>query len=125
MTKVTFDLFSSCKLVVVLCYILLASTMSFSDDEWKITAYCPAKCCCGKWADGTMASGTKCKVGYVACNILPFNTSVEIEGLGIFVVKDRGAKRYFDRQHHIDIYFDNHEQAKQFGVQYRKVKVTE
>ena len=96
-------------------------------DLWRITAYCACKKCCGKYADGITASGKKVKVGFVANNWLPFGTKVKIEGLGIYIVEDRGSKKYFgtkeEKRKALDIYFEEHEEAKRFGVKYLKVEI--
>ena len=109
-----------CALLIGVCACLC---LADEVEDWQITAYCSCAKCCGKWADGYMASGVKCKVGYCSCNIVPFGTEVEIEGMGTYIVKDTGASKYFDDKKHIDIYFDNHEDAKNFGVKYRQVVV--
>ncbi len=96
-------------------------------DLWRITAYCGCEKCCGKYADGITASGKKVKVGFVANNWLPFGTKVKIEGLGIYIVEDRGSKKYFgtkeEKRKALDIYFEEHEEAKRFGVKYLRVKI--
>jgi len=79
--------------------------------------------CCGKHSDGFVASGKKVQEGMAACNILPFGTVVYIEDIGVFVIEDRGSKKYFDNQKHIDIYFEKHSDAKRFGVKYKEVEV--
>ena len=118
-------------LQVVLVALLTAisscnSNPAWADEIFKITAYCPCEICCDK-TDGITASGKKSRYGYVACNWLTFNTQVNIDGLGIFSVQDRGARSQFgsykNKIKHIDIFFPTHKQAKQFGVQYRKVKI--
>jgi len=102
---------------------------AFPQEEgvWRITAYCGCSKCCGKWSDGHFASGRKVYVGGVACNWLPFGTKVIIDGLGTYTVEDRGAKSYFGSKSnhikHLDVYFDSHEDAKQFGNQYRSVEI--
>src|SRR3990167_4994941 len=97
-----------------------------ADEIFKISAYCPCEICCLK-TDGITASSKKARYGYAACNWLTFDTQVNIEGLGIFSVQDRGARSQFgsykNKIKHIDIFFPTHKQAKQFGVQYRKVKI--
>jgi len=94
-------------------------------DDWLVTAYCGCSLCCGKYADGVTASGKVAQYGYVACNWLPFGTTLYIEGLGEFKVQDRGAKSLFgDRNNkikHLDVYFPTHQQAKEFGVKHLKV----
>ena len=111
-------------IIAIFCMLFSCKNSDASDDDelYKITAYCSCEKCCGKWADGIMASGRKCKVGYCACNVFQFGTKLNIAGLGTYEVQDRGARRYFDNQKHIDIYFDSHDEAKKFGVQYKEVK---
>lgn len=50
---------------------------------------------------------------------IPFDTKLQIEGLGVRVVQDRLAKKYDSR---IDIYFSSHKKALQFGK--RQLSVT-
>lgn len=50
------------------------------------------------------ASGDKLRTGHVANNQLPFGTNIYIEGHGVKVVKDRGAKSYFNRVNRVDVY---------------------
>jgi len=115
------------KLIFCLIILLLFSLTTYPKDLWKVTAYCACKICCLKYANGITASGKKVKVGIVANNWLKFATKVNIEGLGGFIVEDRGSIAYFgtkeERRKAIDIYFDKHEEAKEFGVQYLKVEV--
>lgn len=95
-------------------------------ETWKITAYDACKKCCGK-TDGITASGKKAKPGYVACNWLPFGTKVEIEGMGTYLVQDRGAKSLFGSKanhiKHLDVYMATHKEAKKFGVKWKEVTV--
>ncbi len=83
--------------------------------------------CCGKYSDGITASGKKVKVGMVANNWLDFGTKVFIKGLGEFTVEDRGSRKYFgtkeEKRKAIDVYFDSHKEAKEFGVKFLKVEV--
>jgi 3D (Asp-Asp-Asp) domain-containing protein len=88
-----------------------------------ITAYCACVKCCGRWADGITASGTKPVEGSTAAmNGVPFGSVVEIEGVGWRVIEDRMAARYSDR---IDIYFDRHKDALQFGIRTNTVRFFE
>lgn len=82
---------------------------------WTCTAYCGGSCCCGEYATGYTASGTLATEGRtIACNALPFGTQVMING-NTYVVEDTGWTPYGDAW--IDIYFDSHEAALNFGVQ--------
>lgn len=85
--------------------------------NYKLTAYCNCSKCCGKWAGGNTASGTVPTAGRtVACNSLPFGTKLNING-HIYTVEDTGNMA----DNVIDIYFDSHSSALQFGVQYADV----
>jgi 3D (Asp-Asp-Asp) domain-containing protein len=118
-----------CLLFICLVYFLVFCCFPkqcHAEEVWTITAYDACKKCCGK-TDGITASGKKACYGMVACNWLPFGTRIKIEGLGVFVVADRGAKSLFgDKKHHIkhlDVYFPTHKQAKKFGVKYLEVSI--
>ncbi|MBO5957564.1 MAG: 3D domain-containing protein [Bacteroidales bacterium] len=92
----------------------------FDLGEFKLTAYCACKKCCGKWADGVTASGAKVQQGITIAadtDILPFGTNVIINGHE-YTVQDRGGAIKGNR---IDIYFDSHEDALEFGVQKAEV----
>ena len=84
---------------------------------YKLTAYCPCRKCCGKWSGGPAASGKMPQAGRtIAVSGLPFGTHVWIDGMGEYVVEDRGV-----RGKHIDIYMDSHSTARACGVQYAGV----
>jgi 3D (Asp-Asp-Asp) domain-containing protein len=118
-------------IAVVVCLLLGASIASAQEEAWKITAYCACTKCCEKDIDDPLyaitASGKKAEYGMVACNWLPFGTRVQIEGMGIFTVQDRGARSLFGskKNHikHLDVYLPTHKQALLFGVKYRKVTI--
>lgn len=111
----------------ILFWLFLTSTPVEGAKVWKITAYCSCEKCCGK-SDGITASGKKVQSGMVACNWLPFGTKVEIEGLGVFSVQDRGARKYFGgKDNHIkalDVYLPTHWEAKRFGVKHLEVEIS-
>lgn len=97
--------------------------------EHRITAYCGCKKCCGEWAknrpDGIVygAGGDEFKEGVSVAASLPLGTEILIAGLGEFVVQDRIASWVTEKYDGkvIDIYFDNHEKAQNFGVQQKEV----
>ncbi len=97
-----------------------------TNELWKITAYCSCSKCCGK-SDGITASGKPVQKGFCALNWLPFGTKVNILGVGEFTVMDRGAKSLFGTKvnpiKHIDIWFPSHQEALEFGVQYKEVEI--
>ena len=94
--------------------------------KFKLTAYCPCKECCGSWAnnrpDGIVygAIGEELREGYsiaVDPNIIPYRTEVIINGK-TYKAQDCGGGI---KGNEIDIYFENHNDALEFGVQYAEV----
>ena len=51
---------------------------------------------------------------------LPFGTEIELDGVGIVVVHDRTAQWIVDKhgQYIVDLYFNDHQKALDFGVKY-------
>lgn len=91
-------------------------------ELYTITAYCPCAKCCGK-SNGITASGVKAVEGVtiaVDTKVLPFGTKVYIEGIGERIVQDRGGAIKGNR---IDLYFDSHQAALNFGRQTKKVTI--
>ena len=87
--------------------------------EYKLTAYCACKKCCGK-TDGITASGVKAKEGVTVAadtRVLPFGTKLFINGHE-YIVQDKGGAIKGNK---IDIYFDNHQEALEFGVQHKEI----
>lgn len=86
----------------------------------RTTAYCACERCCG-WSTGITCSGTKATAGRtVGANLseYPIGTELVIDGRSYFV-EDTGNLPYGT----IDIFFDSHEEAIQYGVQYKLVSV--
>jgi len=87
----------------------------------KVTGYCSCKICCGKYADGITASGYKLRKGNKLCAAnFPFCTVLKIPGYGIAPVLDRGGAI---KEGCIDVYFDTHQEALDWGVRYLKVRI--
>ena len=83
--------------------------------KFKITAYCNGSCCSGH-SSGLTASGTVPVQGRtVAMNGIPFGTKLKING-SVYTVEDRGVP-----YGHVDIYFESHEDAMEFGRMYADV----
>lgn len=92
-------------------------------EEFEATAYCACPKCCGKWADGITASGTKAvakRTIAVDTSIIPLGSEVEIEGLGTYIAEDTGSAI---KGKIIDFYFDTHEEALKFGRQKVNLKI--
>lgn len=89
--------------------------------EW--TAYCPCMECCGK-TDGITASGVKAVEGVTIAadtSILPFETTVIMDGHE-YIVQDIGGAIKGNR---IDLYFDSHQDALDFGRQWKEIYIKE
>lgn len=83
--------------------------------NFTLTAYCNCAQCCGT-AGNLTASGTVPTAGNtVAMAGVPFGTQLSING-NIYTVEDLGTP-----YGHVDIFFDNHADALNFGLQYADV----
>lgn len=92
-------------------------------EEFEATAYCACPKCCGKWADGITASGTKAtakRTIAVDSKLIPLGSKVEIKGLGTYIAEDTGSAI---KGKIIDIYFDTHEEALKFGKQKVNIRI--
>ena len=89
--------------------------------ECVITAYCHCAKCCGK-TDGITASGDKATEGVTIAmdKSMPFGTKIYIDGVGERIVQDRGGAIKGNR---IDLYFDSHQEALNFGRQTKQVTI--
>ena len=89
--------------------------------RFKLTAYCACSKCCGK-SDGITASGTKAKQGRTIAvdpKLIPYGTKVVINGR-TYVAEDCGGSI---KQNRIDVFFNSHKDALNFGVQHAEVFV--
>ena len=94
----------------------------YKTETFVLTAYCACKKCCGK-NDGITASGSRAKERItVAADTrkLPFGTKIYIDGVGERIVQDRGGAIKGNR---IDVYFDTHQEALNFGRQTKQVTI--
>lgn len=97
---------------------------------YRVTAYCACEICCGEWAlnrpDGIVygAAMIELQSGISCASPLPFGTVLEIENYGQVVVHDRIAQWVLDKHGYncVDIYFDSHEMATAFAMQFLNVK---
>ena len=101
--------------------------------EFKLTAYCSCVKCCGFWAYGRPldengndivigASGERLYQGVsVAVDpaVIPYDSKLYIDGKE-YIAHDCGGAINGNR---IDVYFDNHKDALDFGVRYAIVEV--
>jgi len=95
-------------------------------ETWNVSAYCPCRICCGKWAgDGQTASGHKIKPGdrfIAAPRSIPFGTWITVPGYGRAQVLDRGGAI---REGCLDLFFDTHQEALEWGRKHIAVKIIE
>lgn len=100
---------------------------------FKLTAYCSCGKCCDGWADNRPldeygnevvigAAGEVLTAGYsvaVDPETIPYGTVISINGKD-YVAQDCGGAI---EGNEIDVYFSNHAEALEFGVQYAEVKI--
>ena len=101
--------------------------------RFKLTAYCGCRKCCGKYADNrpvdengevivTGSIGVRLYAGVsiaVDPRVIPYHTQVVING-HTYTAHDTGGNIKGNR---IDVYFDDHDEAWDFGTQYAEVFV--
>ena len=100
--------------------------------EFKTTAYCACVRCCGIWSAEhpsrgedyvqRTASGAVPEAGRTIAadwDVLPKGTQVVIEG-NTYTVEDTGSGV---DGNHIDVFFDNHEEARAWGLRYCEVEM--
>ena len=112
-------------------YLIVSENKKESLGEFKLTAYCSCEKCCGEWAlnrpkdeNGkdivygstgvALIAGTSIAVDP---SVIPYGSNVEING-HTYTAQDTGGAIQGNR---IDVYFDNHQDALNFGVQYAEV----
>jgi len=97
-------------------------------------------CISDKWRDGKTAMNTPIREGVVAINVdkingewqvrspLRLGQNIYIEGMGYYDVEDTGkfteSDYHFDMWN-LDIYFEDYEEAKEWGIKKVKVYVKE
>lgn len=91
------------------------------EQTFTVTAYCPCEQCCGVYANGYTATGAKATQGVTIAadpDVLPMGTELEIDG-HTYTVQDTGGAIAGNR---LDLYFDSHEDALQWGVREKIVR---
>lgn len=87
--------------------------------QFVTTAYCPCKICCGANANGITASGKKARANHTVAvdkSVISLGTKIIIDGKE-YVAEDTGGAIKGKR---IDIFFNSHKEALQWG---RRTKV--
>lgn len=99
--------------------------------EFRLTAYCSCQKCCGKWAlnrpkdenENEIVKGSSGEVLIpkvsiaVDTRVIPHGSKVVING-NTYIAHDTGGAIKGNR---IDVYHDNHQEAREFAVQYAEV----
>lgn len=88
---------------------------------FRCTAYCGCRKCNGKWYGMPSASGAPLQAGVsvaVDKRVIPFFTTMKIDGVGVRVAHDTGRNI---KGNSIDVYIPNHAIASAFGIQYHEV----
>lgn len=103
------------------------NTNNASSASWiwaNVTAYCPCSKCCGGYANGITAMGTTARANHTiaAPSNYAFGTKIEIQGMGVFTVEDRGGAITGNK---IDVYFNSHSEALAFGRKQLQMRVVE
>lgn len=101
-----------------------ASGCAYLEEEplglFRVTAYCPLSCCCGRYADGITATGTAAVEGRTVAvdpEIVPYGSALEViyedGSRARYVAEDCGAGV---RAQSLDVFFKDHQAAREFGV---------
>lgn len=92
--------------------------------EFKITAYCACTKCCSIYADGITYTGTIATEGRTIAvdpDVIPLGSIVEVNGHE-YIAEDIGGAIKGNR---LDIFFNSHQDALEWGVQYLDVFLIE
>ena len=106
---------------------LIIEEPEFNDlGSFTVTAYCCCKDCCGKEvthpAYGITASGKRATEGRTIAvdpSVIPLGTTVYLNGVP-YVAEDTGSAIKGKK---IDLFINDHQRAKVFGVQEMEVKI--
>lgn len=89
--------------------------------EYTLTAYCACSKCCGVWANGYTATGTLATEGRTIAvdpDVIPYGSRV------LLICPDGTQHSYISEDcgggvngNHIDVFFNDHQAARVFGVQ--------
>ena len=90
---------------------------------FKLTAYCPCKSCSDNWGTQTSTGATATEGRTVAVDpkVIPYGTTLIINGIE-YIAEDCGGAIKGNK---IDIYFESHKKALEFGIQYTEIFVKE
>ena len=98
---------------------------STSLGQFRLTAYCACEKCCFEFADGITASGTVATEGRTVAvdpSIIPYGTVLIINGHE-YIAEDCSVNYIHGNE--IDIFFNSHDAALEFGIQYAEIFIKE
>lgn len=90
---------------------------------FRCTAFCGCCKCNGKWYGMPSASGAPLQAGVsvaVDKRLIPFFSTLNIDGVGVRVAHDTGKNI---RGKRIDVYIPDHATASDFGIQFHEVYI--
>lgn len=93
----------------------------YTEKTLVATAYCPCWECCGK-TDGITSTGVKATAGKTVAvdpSVIPYGSEIVIDD-HTYIAEDCGGVIKGDR---IDIFFDSHTEALEFGIQTMTAKI--
>lgn len=96
------------------------ATASDSLGTFKVTAYCACEKCCPGTSDGltyTETIATEGRTISVDPTIIPLGSVIELNGQQ-YIAEDIGGSV---KGKHVDLYFDSHADALEYGVQYHEI----
>ena len=111
-------------LIIISYAVIFCQTISDKYFIMVATGYCPCEICCAPFADGFTATGDKAGRGCIAIDpkagILKMGQWVWVEGYGYGKCNDVGGSI---KGWHIDLCFDTHQEALEWGRKLVKVYV--
>ena len=108
----------------VVAPLLVKSTNKRSLGTFITTGYCPCSKCNGKWSGGITSTGVKARASHTIAvdpKVIPYGTHVIIDGIE-YVAEDCGGAIKGNR---IDIYFNSHQEALNWGRRKKEVFIIE
>jgi 3D (Asp-Asp-Asp) domain-containing protein len=118
------------KIYIFIIVFILISAFGLTTERYRTitvtaTAYCPCEICCGKWANGTTAIGRCATLPGIAVDpkYIKLRSYIDVPGYGSWILADDTGSAI--KGNKIDLRFNNHEEAKQWGVQRIKIRVWE
>lgn len=114
MNKILFSILVAILIGTMIIISYIESKKALLSFDVDVRAYCPCDICTD--GDGITADGSAVGGLGIASSVFDFGTLVRVEGYGIGVVNDRGPGV-------VEVYFDDHDVALEWGVRNIRVEV--